>query len=138
MFDFLDTVGSLLRSALVLSFAAFWGWSSVMFNGNLIAEIADFGRSNSLVLLIVAGSAMFVGFVALMGVLRANAVARARTAAKMQADLSRERVGFDPDAIIQSYVDARQARLSVHGMAQRHQPMLRPLTEPRAFGRKPL
>jgi hypothetical protein len=142
MFHLFDTIGSTIRSFFAVGFAAFWGWSSVLLNGAKLGDLRLIGMVGTVVMVGLAGAAIFAGFFALIMFLR-NGDKKPKPEAKKAVAVIDQPSDFDPDAIIARHIQQRQDRMG-QIMRQRQsvrapqfQPARhRPLGAASSFGRK--
>lgn len=133
MFQFLNSIGTMLSSACALGFAAFWGWSSVFISPKSSPDAKIFGEAG---LLVVGG--LLVGIV-LVGMYMFVTSLR-NDAAKVQPKLSTAEPeaatqDFDPDEIIARYL-ANKALQPAPVMRVRPVERFRSAPAVRSFGRK--
>jgi len=140
MFHLFDTIGSFVRSAFAVGFAAFWGWSSVLLNGAKISDLRLLGMAGTGLIVVLVGAAIFAGFFALIVFLREGdkkpkPKAKAPVVELPEAD-------FDAEAIIARHLAQKQARAAMlrqrqSVVAPRFRPLVhRPLGAASQFGRK--
>lgn len=148
MFHWLDAVGSVVRSALALGFAAMWGWSSVLLNAAKLGDLRVLGLAGTAIIVGLMGAAIGAGFIALLLFLRkkpdnvAPSQPKARPIIAAEPPLASD--GFDPDAIIARHVQARRQLAQHEALRQRQSVSTprfvpsqhRPLGAASRFGRK--
>ena len=130
MFQLFDTIGTFIRSAFAVGFAAFWGWSSMLLNGHRMSDMQIFSIAGMILMVGLAGAAIFAGFYALICFIREDVRGKPALAEPKPAVAE---PNFDPDAII-----ARHLAIRATMPARRtHLPAVhRPLAAGSGFGRK--
>ena len=130
MFQLFDTIGTFIRSAFAVGFAAFWGWSSMLLNGHRMSDMQIFSIAGMILMVGRAGAAIFAGFYALICFIREDVKGKP---ASVTPEAAVVEPSFDPDAII-----ARHLAIRATMPARRtHLPAVhRPLAAGSGFGRK--